>query len=306
VMQKLLSIRKDDTESLTEYFTRINSATNDLISLAPSSLTVPDIVNEISIHAAISGLHQAEYGAFTSSVLLLGKLDRRAIATAFQNKDLKREASLASSALTTGALATSHMKRTNSNSNATCTVCKRKGHLVDKCWISHPELRPAYINQRWRDDTNEKSKPTNRAQEAKVENDVRDVATNASLSTIHLHVPLNDRWNTDTGATNHMTPRRDWLHNYEPHRTSIYLANNEIVYSVGRGDVKYGDTGVRRRSMECTRRQITRILASTYVLRPRKLLVQYFRGPEYKSGGQGDRRTGGVPNVQVDKEFKRT
>jgi hypothetical protein len=73
-----------------------------------------------------------------------------------------------------------------------------------------------------------------------------------------------------------------------------------------RGNVKYGDTGVRRRSTECTRRQITRTLVSTYVLRPRELLVQYFGGPEYKSGGQGDRRTGGVPDVQVDKEFNRT
>jgi hypothetical protein len=69
------------------------------------------------------------------------------------------------------------------------------------------------------------------------------------------------------------------------------------------GTVKYGDTGVRRRSTECTRRQITRTVASTYVLRPRKLLVQYFGGPEYKSGDQGSRRTGGVPDVQVDKEF---
>jgi hypothetical protein len=70
--------------------------------------------------------------------------------------------------------------------------------------------------------------------------------------------------------------------------------------------VKYRDTGVRRRSTECTRHQITRTLASTYVLHPRELLVQYFGGPEYKSGGQGDRKMGGVHDVQVDKEFNRT
>jgi hypothetical protein len=32
--------------------------------------------------------------------------------------------------------------------------------------------------------------------------------------------------------------------------------------------------------------------------------VQYFGGPEYKSGGQGGRRKGGVPDVQVDREYK--
>jgi hypothetical protein len=51
--------------------------------------------------------------------------------------------------------------------------------------------------------------------------------------------------------------------------------------------VKYGDTGVQRWSMECTRCQITRTLASTYVLHPCELLVQYFGGLEYKSGVKG-------------------
>jgi hypothetical protein len=51
--------------------------------------------------------------------------------------------------------------------------------------------------------------------------------------------------------------------------------------------VKYGDTRVRRWSMECTRRQITRTVASTYVLHPHELLIRYFGGLEYKSGVKG-------------------
>jgi hypothetical protein len=51
--------------------------------------------------------------------------------------------------------------------------------------------------------------------------------------------------------------------------------------------VKYGDPRVWRRSTECTRNQITRTLASTYVLCPCKLLIQYLGGPEYKSGSKG-------------------
>ena len=66
VIQKLLSICKDKTESLTDYVTRVNTATNNLIALTPSTLTIKDILDKIGMHAAISGLDQTEYGAFTS------------------------------------------------------------------------------------------------------------------------------------------------------------------------------------------------------------------------------------------------
>jgi hypothetical protein len=61
----------------------------------------------------------------------------------------------------------------------------------------------------------------------------------------------------------------------------------KLLQSVSRYVVKCRDTRVRRWSTECTRHQITRTLASTYVLRPRELLVQYFGGPEYKSRVKG-------------------
>ena len=65
-MQKLLSIWKDNGE-LMDYITQINTATNDLISLALSILTVQNVIDEIGIHATIAGLDHDEYGAFTSS-----------------------------------------------------------------------------------------------------------------------------------------------------------------------------------------------------------------------------------------------
>jgi Pol polyprotein, beta-barrel domain len=34
-----------------------------------------------------------------------------------------------------------------------------------------------------------------------------------------------------------MTPHRDWLHNYKDHHVRIRLANNDMIYSVGRGDI---------------------------------------------------------------------
>ena len=70
-MQKLLSIQREDTKSPTDYVTHTNSAMNDLIALAPSTLTIQNIIDEIGIHAAIAWLDQAKYGAFTLSPLQL-------------------------------------------------------------------------------------------------------------------------------------------------------------------------------------------------------------------------------------------
>ena len=44
-------------------------------------------------------------------------------------------------------------------------------------------------------------------------------------------------WNTDTGATCHMTPHRHWFNTYKPQSTPIRLANNQIIYSAGIGSV---------------------------------------------------------------------
>ena len=119
-MQKLLSIWKEDGELLTDYITQINTATNDLISLAPSTLTIQNVIDEIEIHTAIARLDHVEYGAFTSSILLLGTLDQAAISTAFRNEDLKHQASSASSA---AALLAVSKKR---NNIITCAICKNK------------------------------------------------------------------------------------------------------------------------------------------------------------------------------------
>src|SRR5258707_9158831 len=46
-------------------------------------------------------------------------------------------------------------------------------------------------------------------------------------------------WCADTGATSHMTPHREWLRNYRPHRIPVHRADNTIVYSAGIGSVLF-------------------------------------------------------------------
>ena len=75
--------------------------------------------------------------------------------------------------------------------------------------------------------------PTNSA-------NVQEAAQNASpYLAAHTTSHANQSWNADTGATSHMTPHRHWLRDYEPYRTPIRLANNQIVYSAGRGTILF-------------------------------------------------------------------
>jgi hypothetical protein len=46
-------------------------------------------------------------------------------------------------------------------------------------------------------------------------------------------------WNTDTGASSHMTPHRHWFRSYSPHVVPIRLADNSIIYSAGIGSVEF-------------------------------------------------------------------
>ena len=134
-MQKLLSIQNEDTKSLTDYVTHTNSATNNLIALAPSTLTIQNIIDVIGIHAAIAGLDQAEYGPFTLSLLLIGTLNHTTVSTAFRNKDMKHQANLVSGT----ALSVTKGKKTTITM---CAVCKKRGHTSDRFWVTHPELKP--------------------------------------------------------------------------------------------------------------------------------------------------------------------
>ena len=115
-IQKLLSSQKEETESLTEFATRINSTSSELKALIPSNLSVTDIIDEISIHAAVTGLDEAEYGSFVSSLLLLGTLNRSTLMSAFRNEDIKHQ--VASST------ATALAARAHKGNRPTCSTCK--------------------------------------------------------------------------------------------------------------------------------------------------------------------------------------
>ena len=46
-------------------------------------------------------------------------------------------------------------------------------------------------------------------------------------------------WNPDLGATSHMTPHREWICDMVPCCIPIQLANDDIVWATGKGNVVF-------------------------------------------------------------------
>ena len=72
------------------------------------------------------------------------------------------------------------------------------------------------------------------------------------MSSLLCQIQANFKWNTDSGATSHMTPHKHWICNYQLFRTPIRLANDLIVYSAGIGLVVFVPTlrGRKTRAVE--------------------------------------------------------
>ena len=113
----------------------------------------------------------------------------------------------------------------------TCYNCDKEGHCSSDC--TQPKNKEK-IQKNF-----EKHASANNTSGAKIET-VEECAGHAS-ATLHHHACSTSanslNWNTDTGATSHMTPHRHWFHTYTSFKTPIKLADNTIVYSEGIGSV---------------------------------------------------------------------
>ncbi|KIJ26303.1 hypothetical protein M422DRAFT_192391, partial [Sphaerobolus stellatus SS14] len=59
-----------------------------------------------------------------------------------------------------------------------------------------------------------------------------------SSSPLLLSFPGND-WVADTGASSHMTPHREWFHEYQHYVVPVRLANGVTIQSAGLGCVVF-------------------------------------------------------------------
>jgi len=87
---EFFSIRKEDDETLTNLAMRIEKSMQQIHNLRPSTFTLETLDDELQCMAMIRALPE-EYSHFSSSLLLMEKLDKDLILQAFKAEELNRQ-----------------------------------------------------------------------------------------------------------------------------------------------------------------------------------------------------------------------
>jgi hypothetical protein len=258
----LFSIRKQEEESLQTLMNRVDEAMRRITDLRSSDFDIKKLDEELTSMALIRALSD-EYSGFVSSLLLLDKLDRATIHSAFVTEETQRRRRASDMPSVVTAMVASQPKGTLAT--VICEFCAKPRHTMQKCYAFQRAQKAA--KQRT---NNPNPKPfsgnqVNKAQETSSETaaavTITEFAGNASAISYDPSdptTPLGDAdydWLADTGATSHMTPHHHWIRNYIPLRVPIRLADNTIIYSAGVGTVVFMPiiNGSELRSVEFSR-----------------------------------------------------
>ena len=138
----------------------------------------------------------------------------------------------AAAVASTPAAAPASTSRRSNKPKRVCTFCGRNGHVAEKCYKLEEASKKA------KEDTGSNF-GKGKANSAQDSNTPMESAGAASVRSSSTPSALPDSWNADTGATSHMTPRRDWFKSYGPSNVAIRVANGQVVYAAGVGTVEF-------------------------------------------------------------------
>ena len=225
----LFSIQKKDDESLIDTSVRIDKAVAHILNLAPKDGYTADLlIEELRCMAYIRALPE-QFASLSTSLLLLDKVDKDTILHAFRAEEMNRTRRVE--------MANRVQVRPQSQQRRMiCYNCQEEGHMSYNC------TKPK--KQRVRSEVQRSNKAEERNGIKKIETKTEEViesAGNVSTSDENAFVTWTNTlgWNTDSGATSHMTPHYNWLRNYVPCKVPIRLADNTVVYSEGVGTVLF-------------------------------------------------------------------
>ena len=234
---ELFSISKRDDESLIDMATRIETAMQQIFDLRPATFTLKDLDSELQSMALIRALPE-EYKHLSSNLLVQDQLNKDKILDVFLAQQLQDQHDKQQSVLR-AALAQVKKKGGNQDGRPKgkpwgfCPKCGKKGHWSQDC--SNPVAK--------------KGTSANKAKVEEVDSDDDDkvVETAGAVSSFSLNALASNysdvvSWNTDTGATSHMTPHKHWIRDYTPHRVPVRLADNTVVHFEGIGNVLFSPT----------------------------------------------------------------
>src|SRR6202000_697802 len=270
----LLSIQKDEKESLPSLTARVEKAMQEIKGTRPDAFTISDLDGDLMCLALTRPL-PPQYSSFVSSLILLPQFDFPTLKEAFQlqeenDKAAGRYASVAAAAqlasVASVASVASKQPKSFSRSNKasssynqsnrfTCEFCNVQGHSQDRCFqYKHFQLqaRLKALERSSHQKAPSTSSPlsssspaTNtsfdQASHVQSDTDSNEFAGNASTlsSSSSPQSSHSLRWCADTGATSHMTPHREWFTEYEAYTVPVRVADGTVVHSAGVGTVRF-------------------------------------------------------------------
>jgi gag-polypeptide of LTR copia-type len=103
--------------------------------------------------------------------------------------------------------------------NLTCNYCRKKGHI-----------KADYF----------KLKNKQKADKGALSEEVNVVKSDMvdTLCVVDINIDDKNCWVMDTGASQHMTPNRDWFESYEPMEGKVLIGNSNLCKIAGIGSVK--------------------------------------------------------------------
>ena len=229
----LFCIRKQDT-ALVDLGVRMEKSMQAIQNLRPATFKIEQLDEELQCMALIRALPD-EYRHLSSTLLLMDKLDKTVILQAFRSEELNRQRSVVESVNRARAFGRGGAYSDKGRQDSTCNFCREPGHWKSSC----PKLK-AKIEQAkgrkagW-------SEGAKKAEEEKAAVVTEFAGQASAVDEFEANVTSSNifHWNTDTGATSHMTPHKSWIRNYTPYRVPIRLADSRVIYSEGVGSVLF-------------------------------------------------------------------
>jgi hypothetical protein len=176
---------------------------------------VKHLLQDLECMSLLRALHD-DYPNVVTNLLLSKTLSIKDVTDACEGLDNLR----------TDSSATAMTTRISSSPPTTlCTWCSRPGHLEQNCF------KEASM-KRYREAVKKRMEGGKSTKE--------EVASKASVDPSS---PILYHWNPDTGASSHMTPHRHWFKSYYPYVIPIWLADDHIIHSAGKGVVVFVPEG---------------------------------------------------------------
>ncbi len=262
----LFSVGKQEDESLMSLSTRVLDSVQKMKDLRPDPFTLDQLDEDLTCMTLIRALPPG-FETLSQSLLNQSSLTKKDIINAFRQHDITHSAgfkapeSAFKSFATIPKFPTSSLKPkppVSSTPTIICEWCEKEGHSMSQCYTMQNMQKKA--RERTASGRSGRKKQQQKANQVTtdvaLDSDHVESAGNASISSFSSSSSSSPYtvtdWNTDTGATAHMTPHRHWFVSYTPFRVPVRLADESVIFSAGVGYVQFAPVvnGKKTRTVE--------------------------------------------------------